>query len=113
MPHILMSRAGRILLAIAALAAAAQPASAQAPPSRIPWFVLDLHGTFTRFPDTPALAASRGLQSLELPGGGFGVDAALHLYPLRWKAITFGIGAQVTAARAHQQPDPAAVAALN
>jgi hypothetical protein len=107
-----MKIAVRAVLAFAAVVLGAPCAAAQAPPPRIPWFVFDVHGTFAKFPDTAAVATSRGLQMLELPGGSFGVDAGLHLYPLRWKAITFGIGAQVTAARSHQEPTAAGVAAL-
>ncbi len=94
------------------LLAASASARAQEPPPRIPWVVLDLHGTFATFPGNAALAASRNLQQLELPGGSFGVDAAIHLYPLRWRAVTFGIGGQVTGARSHSTPDPSASASL-
>jgi hypothetical protein len=102
-----MKNAGRALAACALLALlAASSSEAQEPPPRIGPFVVDLHGTFVRFPDEPQLAASRGISQAELPGGNFGIDAGLHVYPLRWKAITFGIGGQVTAARSHAQPDP-------
>jgi hypothetical protein len=81
------------------------PAHAQEPPPRIPIFVIDLHATFTRFPIEQALVDSRGLDSIaELPGPGLGVQAGLHLYPLRWRAVTFGIGGEVTLNRARQQP---------
>jgi hypothetical protein len=106
MPGVRMIDPGRLLRACALVLLFAPAAASQEPPPRIPWFVVDLHGTFTKFPDEAALAASRGLQQLELPGGGFGLDGGLHLYPLRWKAVTFGIGAQVTAARSHSTPDP-------
>jgi hypothetical protein len=73
----------------------AHPAQAQEPPPRISLFVVDL------------LAQSRGIMNLaELPGSGLGLQAGLHVYPLRWRAITFGVGAEFTTGRARQTPDP-------
>jgi Outer membrane protein beta-barrel domain len=87
------------------LIVAARPASAQEPPPRIPFYVIDLHGTVPRFPsDDQALADSRGMQLGELPGSGLGVQVGLHVYPLRWRAVTFGIGGELTASRSHQTP---------
>jgi len=83
-------------------------AHAQEPPPKIPFFVADLHGTFPRFPEDPQLAASRGMNLAELPGAGLGAQVGVHLYPVRWKAITFGIGAELTANRSRQTPDASA-----
>jgi hypothetical protein len=81
----------------------ARAAAAQEPPPRIGPFVVDLHGTVPRFPsDNQQLADSRGLQLVELPGSGLGVHAGAHVYLLKWKAVTFGLGADLTMARAHQ-----------
>jgi hypothetical protein len=81
----------------------ARLAAAQEPPPRIGPFVLDVHGTVPRFPsDDPQLAASRALDIKELPGSGFGFHAAAHVYPLKWRAVTFGLGGDLTMARAHQ-----------
>jgi hypothetical protein len=88
------------------LTLAARPARAQDPPPRIPFFVIDLHGTVPRFPsDDQALADSRGMALAELPGSGLGVQVGLHLYPLRWRAVTFGLGGELTAGRSRQAPD--------
>jgi hypothetical protein len=84
--------------------AAAPAAHAQEPPPRIPFVVVDLHGVFTNLPNTQELADSRGFNPAELPGHAFGADLGLHFYPLRWRAITFGIGGEVTVARAHRTP---------
>jgi outer membrane protein with beta-barrel domain len=83
-----------------------RPARAQDPPPRIPWFAVDLHGTVPRFPTTDQqLASSRGLNSLaELPGSGLGVQIGLHVYPVHWRGITFGVGGEVTANRSRQTP---------
>ena len=92
-----------IALAILLALGAAAPASAQDQPPRLPFIVVDLHGAFTSFPSSQALVDSRGLTDLtQLPGGSLGGDVALHLYPLRWRAVTFGIGGRVMGARGHQ-----------
>ena len=95
--------------ATAAICMAGRPASAQEPPPPIPHFVVDLHGVFPGFPVEQALADSRGLGPSglsELPGRAFGGDIAVHVYPFRWRAITFGIGARAMGARATKEPDP-------
>ena len=79
-------------------------ASAQEPPPRIGPFVIDVRGTVPRFDQNDQLAESRGLLPGELPGTGLGVDAGAHLYVFTWKAVTFGLGGQVTLARAHAAP---------
>ena len=83
----------------------ARPGAAQDPPPRIGPFVVDVHGTMPRFPaDDQQLADSRGLELSELPGAGLGLHAGAHVYPLRWKAVTFGLGADLTLGRAHHAP---------
>jgi hypothetical protein len=83
----------------------ARPVRAQDPPPRIPWFAVDLHGSVPRFPsDDPVLAESRGMQVAELPGRGLGVQVGVHLYPLRWRAVTFGLGGELAASRARKTP---------
>jgi hypothetical protein len=61
-----------------------------------------VHGTVPRFPRDQQLADSRALLLRELPGAGFGLHGGVHVYPLRWKAVTFGLGADLTVARAAQ-----------
>ncbi len=100
-----LSKRSRVLAAaIAAVVLRASALSAQEPPPPIPRFVVDLHGNSLSFPDNLQLAASRGLNQLELPGRGLGFDLAAHVYPLRWRAITFGFGGQLTISRGHQSP---------
>jgi hypothetical protein len=94
----------RILFLLALLTFFARQSEAQEPPPRIPLFVVDVHGTAPQFPDDPTLAASRGMSLGELPGTGLGVQLGLHMYPLRWKAITFGVGGELAASRARQTP---------
>jgi hypothetical protein len=40
----------------------------------------------------------------ELPGTGLGLQAGLHLYPVRFRVITFGIGGEVATSRSKQTP---------
>lgn len=63
---------------------------------------MDLHGTVPRFPVDQELADSRDLLLAELPGVGIGLHAGAHVYVFSWKAVTFGLGADFTRARAHQ-----------
>ena len=80
-------------------------ARAQEPPPRLGPFVVDFHGTFPTFPnDVVPLANSRGLSLAELPGLGIGVDMGAHVYLLKWRAVTFGLGGEVTFGRAHSTP---------
>jgi hypothetical protein len=101
-----------LFLAAAVLLMCPLAARAQEPPPKIPFFVLDLQGAFPRFPGDQQLADSRGMNLAELPGPGLGLQAGLHIYPVRWKAITFGIGGEVTANRSRQTPDPSAAGVL-
>ena len=87
---------------LAAVFGSARPADAQEPPPPIPRFVVDLHGTIATFPADPNLALSRGLNQSELPGRGFGGDVAVHVYPFKYRAVTFGIGGRMTTSRAHR-----------
>jgi hypothetical protein len=103
---------GVIGLLLALIALAPSPAVAQEPPPPIGPFVIDLHGTFPRFPsDSSQLALSRGLSVAQLPGSGLGIQVGAHLYFLRVKAITFGVGAEVATGRSSQTPDPASTLA--
>jgi hypothetical protein len=81
----------RCVLTITALpaAAAAQPAQ---PIGR---FAVDARGALPVYPDDSLLSDPRGLLSSQLPGWGIGFDVGAHVYPLRWKAITFGVGASL------------------
>jgi len=98
-----MSR--RCTLIFAFLFPLSSAAFAQEPPPRIPIFAIDLHGTVPRFPSSPGLAASRSMTLAELPGAGLGLQGIVTLYPIRWRAITFGIGGEVTANRSqHEAP---------
>jgi hypothetical protein len=87
-----------------------RPAAAQDPPPRIGPYVVDLHATVPRFPqEDPQLAASRGMDLLELPGSGLGVQIGVHVYPIRWRGVTFGVGGEFATGRARHTPVAAAL----
>jgi hypothetical protein len=99
------SLVSRVPLLLVMALVGARPVRAQDPPPRIPWFVIDLHGSVPRFPsDDPVLAASRNMDLTELPGRGLGVQVGAHLYPLRWRGVTFGLGGELAASRARKIP---------
>jgi hypothetical protein len=91
-------------IACCMLAAAPYPSRAQDPPPPIGPFVVDVHGNVPMFGAESALAPSRGLSANELPGTGLGLDVAAHLYPVRWRAVTFGVGGRLFAGRARSGP---------
>lgn len=89
---------------------APRAASAQEPPPKIGPFVLDLHGTVPRFPQDANLSDSRPAPSGaslglgDLPGSGLGVQVGLHIYLVKWRGVTFGIGGEYTSGRSSQTP---------
>jgi hypothetical protein len=86
---------------------AASRALAQDPPPKIGPFVVDLHVTVPRFPQDQQLAQSRDMTLAELPGNGLGMLVGVHVYPLRWRAVTFGLGGEFATGRARQTPTAA------
>jgi len=85
------------------MACSASFARAQEPPPRIGPFAIDLHATVPRFPGNDNdLALSRVLALDELPGRGWGLHGGAHVYPFRWRVVTFGFGVDLTAARTRQ-----------
>jgi hypothetical protein len=90
----------RSLLTLLFVVCAARAAHAQEPPPRIGPYVVDVRAAFPRFPSDSILAASRGLTTSDLPNAGLGLDLNAHVYLLKWKAVTFGLGGQLLLARA-------------
>ena len=105
-----LSRSLIVALALVAFPFCAARAAAQdpEPPPRIGPFVADVYGTIPLFPQDEELAASRGLSLAELPRRGIGIHGGAHVYVLKLKAVTFGLGVDVTAARAHKDAIPTA-----
>jgi len=95
--------AAAALVLVMGLVASARASAEQAPP-RIGPFVVDLRGTFPSFPANAQLGQSRGISTADLPGAGLGVDVGAHLYLVKWRAITFGIGGELMSGRARFSP---------
>lgn len=93
-----------LLLVWPALLAQPSTLHAQEPPPPIPRLALDLRGSVPRFPRDSQLADSRGMLLAELPGRGWGGDIGLHVYLFKVKAMTVGLGGQLTLARATVAP---------
>ena len=99
---------------VVAIGSFASPVYAQDPPPPIPFVVIDLHASILKFPsDDPLLALSRGMSIAELPGPSLGAQVSLHLYPLRTRVVTFGIGGELAIGRARQTPLTPATTATN
>lgn len=102
-----MRQSTTALLVLACCALGAAPARAQEREPRIGPFAVDLRAVFPKFPASQGLGDSRGLNQVELPGLGIGLEAGVHVYPFKWRAITFGVGGTVTFGRAHHTPHAA------
>jgi hypothetical protein len=98
-----------VALALLSFTSFVSPAFAQDPPPPIPWVVVDLHGTFPKFPsDSQPLADSRGMTLGELPGSGLGAQISVHLYPLKSHIVTLGLGGELAIGRSKNTPPTAA-----
>lgn len=93
----------RTLVVLALLGSCvASPAAAQELSEQpITRYVVDVRGALPKVPGDEDLAKPYGLTGTELPGFGLGADIGGHVYPLRWKSITFGIGISAVIGRAH------------
>ena len=72
-------------------------------------FVVDVRGSIPLYGQNEKLAANEGLFPFQLPSRGLGIDVGGHLYPLRWRWITFGVGISLLTSageRAAGQNDP-------
>jgi len=96
------------------LVSLSRQALAQDPPPPLPWVVVDVHGSIPRFPsDDPQLAESRHMDIAELPGAGLGAQFGLHIYPLRTRVVTIGLGGELAIGHASSTPLPGAVSATS
>jgi opacity protein-like surface antigen len=68
------------------------PAFAQTAPAIGP-FVIDARGVLTALPNDGVMASARGLQVEDLPASGLGAEVGAHVYPLRSRIVTLGLGA--------------------
>ena len=101
----------RVVLAFALVVLAGHSAFAQDPPPPLPRIVVDLQGLVPVFPnDSQQLADSRPVDAVrrlsvsELPGAGWGGRAGAHVYFLKYRAMTVGIGGEVTRGTSTSKP---------
>jgi hypothetical protein len=97
-------RAGLSALLAAATLLCAAPGQAQ-PQEPVPRFVVDARAAIPFLPNDPAVAEPRDIGVDQLPSYGLGLDVGAHVYPLRWKAVTFGIGASYHTSRGSRTPE--------
>ena len=69
-------------------------------------FVVDLHGVVAPWGKNPELGIPRGFDPATQPGRGIGISAGAHVYLLRWRFVTFGVGASILYASGSQRPGP-------
>jgi hypothetical protein len=101
---------GFALTLAASLPLAAQPVPAD-PERHIGPFVVDVRGALPRYPATDALAAPRGLTGSDLPTFGWGLDLGAHVYPLRGRVVTLGVGGSLLLSRRGRAPESPATGA--
>jgi hypothetical protein len=82
----------------------AADAAAQHPPP-IPRFVIDARAGLARFKEDGAVATSLNVAANNLPTRGLGLGGGVHLYPLRMKKVTLGVGGELFVARDSRQAD--------
>lgn len=98
------TRAYAVLIVVLASWLLATTAHAQPPSEPIGRFVVDLHGSFVPFGRNADLAGNRGLNAPDTPGPGIGYSLGAHVYVLRWRGITFGLGGSFHSSQADQGP---------
>jgi hypothetical protein len=76
-------------------------------------FVIDVHGAFMSL-DAAGSAFPLGLDKAQLPSNGIGLEVGAHVYPLRGRVVSLGVGASLLFVRSskapevpeNQEPDP-------
>ena len=90
-----------VVLALVGSVTASRAAAQEPSEQPITRYVIDVRGALPKVPGDDNLASPYGLTGRELPGFGLGADVGAHVYPLRWKSVTFGIGVSAVIGRAH------------
>lgn len=69
-------------------------------------FVIDVRGAFMSL-DAAGSAFPLGLEETQLPSNGLGLELGAHVYPLRGRVVSLGVGASVLFVRAKKEPEVA------
>lgn len=102
-----MLRFARFVCTFVVCALAPAAVCAQTAPGPIPFFAADVRLAMPRFKADPAVATALSAAVADLPTMGLGIVAGAHIYPLRTRAITFGVGAEILRSRARRTKQPA------
>ena len=84
--------------------ALAVPAAAQQKEPIGP-FAIDLRGAFARHKAEPSVATDLAVQAANLPTRTLGLAAGVHVYPLRSRRITLGVGGNFVMTRGSKSLD--------
>jgi hypothetical protein len=79
------------IVLISGLATEAEPQVTAGPISR---FVVDARGSLARFKQDSAISQGLGVDASTLPTRGLGITVGAHLYPLRSRWVTLGVGVE-------------------
>ena len=67
-------------------------------------FVIDVRGAFMSL-DAAGSAFPLGLEKAQLPSRGLGLDIGAHVYPIRGRVVSLGVGASLLFVRKEKAPD--------
>jgi hypothetical protein len=67
-------------------------------------FVIDVRGAFASL-DAAGSGPAVGLDKALLPSNGLGLDIGAHVYPLRGRVVSLGVGASLLFARSSKAPE--------
>src|SRR5262249_1466087 len=95
------------VLAIAAGVVTAQDAPPPPGTLPIPRFAVDVRAAFPKFKQDTTLATSIGVTAANLPTRAYGLVVGAHWYPMRYRAITFGVGGELVKASKSRTLTPA------
>jgi hypothetical protein len=94
----------RRLAALLCCLTIAAPAAAQQKDPIGP-FVIDLRGAFGRHKAEPSVATDLGVPAANLPTRTLGLGGGIHVYPLRSRKVTLGIGGNFVMTRGSKSLD--------
>ncbi len=87
----------RLVMMVLLVLAVAAPVSAQTSP-RLPWFSVDLHGSWVGLPTAEGWVPAVPVIT-PLPGRGWGVSGGATVYPVRFGVATLGLGFSMASGR--------------
>ena len=100
----LASRVLVVTLGAAALLALAPSVALAQQDDPVGPFVVDAHVALPSFSSDAGIAEGVGLRTDQLPERGMGFEVGAHVYPLRGRRVTLGLGASLIRARGRQAP---------